>query len=232
MEERFRELISFIYLVLKNTDTRYRKLFCEILDKLSISEKEIKKANIKDKDLKDILKAISWQKKIKKSLKETEPPQKVKAYMDKIINKAKNKAKEFFLSHTLAGKDFSLKNITDTSFLIIASREYFKEDKRIKPTPENIYKFEFSTYYDRKKEWLTISFSTSFKVEESKIGDISETNLDIFDDLAKTLGFSCGPDPIENEKLVCLDAYVVEKETIYTGTCDVEWVKNIRSDVF
>jgi len=226
MAERINELLGFFHSVLDSADSEHRQAFREILDKLAVAGKDIKNLEVEDEKLKDILKAIYYNEKIKKALKGLEPPQKVKAYMDELVVEAKNKVKEFFSTSISGPKEIFIKEETETHFSLTAGRECFEEDTRILPTIENIYRFDFSGYYDKDKQDLKISFSVSFQVKESEISGISAVNLNIFDGLAKALGFSCEP----NDKNVYFNATVAENETFCDNTCNVEWVRNIKSE--
>jgi len=226
MAERINELLGFFHSALDSADSEHRQAFREILDKLAVAEKDIKNLEVEDEKLKDILKAIYYNEKIKKALKELEPPQKVRVYIDELVLEAKNKVKEFLSSsEPKAGKVF-IKDENDTHFSLTVGREYFEEDKRIIPTIENVYKFDFSGYYDKDKQELRVSFSTSFQVKEKEISDISAVNLNIFDSLAKALGFSCEP----SDKNAYFNATVAENETFCDNTCNVEWVKKIKKE--
>jgi len=226
MEEKFNELICFFNSVLESADSKHRLLFREILEKLAAEEKDIKKLKVEDEKLKDILKAIHYNEKIKKALKGLEPPQKVKIYTDELMLEAKSKVKEFFSSNTQEAKEAYIKEETDTYFSLTVDRKSFEEDRRIIPTIENVYRFDYSGCYDKDKQELKMSLTVSFQVKESEITGISAVNLNIFDGLAKALGFSCEP----SDKNVYFNATVAENETFCDNICNVEWVRNIKSE--
>ena len=224
MEEKFNELISFFNSVLESTDNKHRQLFREILEKLAVEEKDIKKLKVEDEKLKDILKAIYYNEKIKKALKEDEEPENVRQYMKDATEAAGKNVKDFFAGLTNNKDSWQLKNSHENVLDIIAARKLFKEDGRINPSIEGIYKFNFHCFYRKEQQSLEISIETMFAVKEEEIRNINSENMVIFDEFVTAIGFSAE----EAQKDVYFNATLSDSNIFYDQMCNIGWSKKIK----
>jgi len=220
---KHQELLAFFYSILEESSPESLSELGELLKILNVGKKELQKTKIKKGEFKDVLKAVFYNNKIKLALKESEPPQKTQEFIDKTIKEAIDKIREFFGQHKDKQPELRIKEDSGRSFTVEANRGFFVEDKRILPTVEGLYKFDFRCYYRKESQELEISLFTDLRVRESEISSITFSNITIFDDFARYLGFSSEPDV----KNVYFNAIFSEGELLYDNTCNIEWKRTI-----
>lgn len=216
---RYKELLSFFYLLLKKASKEKFLLFKEFLKDVKIKEGELRKVRIKDSSLREILQHITYSERLKKSLKKDTLPKKVKDYIEEFISKIEDNARRFFQAYKPGPKELSIKRDLPDRLTITASRRFFPEDDRILPDDKNVFNFELSFFWDKEKKSLSIDFSCWFEVKEESIPDFRSDNFTIFDKFVEALGLS------DFNKGVSFDAIYSEGETFYDNTCEVCWQK-------
>jgi|GEM_PF-3775503 len=221
MQERFKELLAFMQDLLSGISQEKLALFSDFLKETGINNSEIEKVKVEDKEYKEVLKSLSYDKKVKDALKESEPPEHIKEYIAKTIKEAKIKVKEFFEPHNPDKKALSIKDRFDQSFLVTVNRDFFEKDPRLSPSEENTYEFEFSCYYRKEKACLEITLYSQLAVKENEIPSVSTDNFTIFDKFARHLGLG------DADKSVQFSAIISGGEITYSYDCDAYWTKRI-----
>lgn len=217
---KYDPLLCFFYTALSRASRSHFQLFRDFLAELKIDEERIKKYKIKDEILLDILADIYYSKKIKKSLKEYEPPFHIREYIAGILAKLREKTKAFFAQFDSKQEEVSVKEEFGNHLYIKASRGYFMKDERLLPSEDDAYSFEWSAFYRKEAEFLELSFSTRFKVKEEEVPGMDSSNMTIFDKFVEHLGLVEGYD-----KSVQFDAVYSDGETLLNNTCEVYWLK-------
>jgi hypothetical protein len=217
---KYDPLLCFFYTALSRASKNHFQLFRDFLAELKIDEERIKKYKIKDEILLDMLADIYYSKKIKKSLKEYEPPLHIREYIAGILAKLREKIKEYFAKFDPAQDAVSVKEEFGNHVYIKAGRRYFLKDDRVLPSEDDAFSFEWSAFYRKEAERLEISFSTRFKVKEEEVPGMDSSNMTIFDKFAEHLGLAEGYD-----KSVQFDAIYSDGETLLNNTCEVYWLR-------
>lgn len=225
LEHKQKELLAFFYTLLEDASADSLMEFAELLALLGADKDEIRQIKVKDEGLKDALKAIACNRKIKQSLKEDEEPDNVSQYMKDAAEAVSKSAKEFFAGLTRDKDSWQIKNSYEGGLLdIIAARSIFKEDSRITPSIEDNYKFNFYCSYRKEKQDLEIGIWTTFAVREDEIRNVSSENMAIFDEFATALGFSAA----DAQKHVYFNARLSDGNIFYDQMCNIEWNKKIK----
>ena len=224
LEHKHKELLAFFYALLEEASVDSLMEFAELLALLDADKEEIRQIKVKNEGLKEALKAIVCNKKIKRALKEDEEPDNVYQYMKDATEAASKNAKDFFAGLTNNKDSWQLKNSHEGVLDIIAARKLFKEDSRINPSIEGIYKFNFHCFYRKEQQSLEISIETMFAVKEDEIRNVDSQNMVIFDELVAALGFSAA----DAEKNVSFNATLSDGNIFYDQTCNIGWNKKIK----
>jgi hypothetical protein len=220
MQEKHKELLVFMRDIVTGISEEKIELFSDFLKDIGTDEKDIAGVKVKDEAYKDVLKSLSYDKKVRAALLEAEPPDHIRESIEKTIKTLKEKAKEFFKSHN-AERKASIKDRLDNSFSITAERGLFERDNRIARSEDDAYAFEISCYYRKENKRIEITLHSQFKVEGDSITSVGSDNFTIFDELAEHLGFR------KADKSVQFNAIISDGEVSYNNDCDAYWTRHV-----
>jgi len=223
MDRKYDHLLSFFFNVLKEVSKENWELYAEFLEEVGVDGKRIQDTAIEDPDLKDVLKGIGYSKRIRKALKEFEPPNEVKSKVAAIMEKASKEVVTFFEPLNPGCEDVVSTAESDSYFDICVKRAFFKEDPRMAP-PDETYKFHFGCFYRKETDAMEVKLSVSVDVIEKEVMTVAPDNFTIFDEFAAALGFSSK----RGDKRVYFEAIVEGGVTYQDGSCNVEWARQIR----
>jgi len=218
------ELLAFIKDMLSDISKDKLSLFKGFLKDAGIKDSDMEGVKVEDDLLKDAIKSIQYDKKVKDALKQAEPPAHVNEYINKTIKDAKSKIEDFFKVNATSKKNFAINDRFDHSFSVTASRGFFDKDERIMPNEQDTYEFELSCYYRKEKPRLEITLYSQFKVKEDCVTSVGSDNFVLFDKFAQKLGFKAP------EKSVQFSAVISDGEVSYNNDCDAYWTKHINME--
>jgi hypothetical protein len=223
MDKKYGHLLAFFYNVLNGASRKSLPLYMEFLDEIKADKEKIQDEIIEDEDLKDVLKDIEYSKRIKKALKEFEPPDEAKDRVTAIMGEASKAIAVFFEPKNTEYEDVVLKAESDSYFDVFVKRKFFKEDPRM-ACPDDAYKFHFSCFYRKETGKVEVKLSVSVNVIEKEIMGMTSENFTVFDEFAAAMGFSNAI----NDKRVYFDAIIEEGVTYEDNPCNVEWRKDVK----
>lgn len=213
---RYSELITFFYTVLKKTSRKQMLLFKDFLKELNIAEDVFLRGKVKDKVFLDILKDIYYSKKLKRSLKEYEPPACGRKYINNLLRDAQEKSRGFFAGRH-AGPEEAVIVRESKKLTITASRRFFLRDERILPNEKDVFIFELTCSYHKSSTWITVDFSTRFGVQEGETPGMDTDSITLFDEFIQAIGFA------DVRKNAQFNAVYTDGQTIYDNECGVSW---------
>ena len=220
MDKELSELIVFMQQALGKISKEKLALFNGFLKSAGVNESGLEKIEVEDEALKDVLKSIYYDKKVKRALKSFEYPPEIQERISAITDEARKRAREYLLSRPPIERGFSIKE-TDHSFYLVASPGYFPQDERLRKVKDRKLSFHFDCYYVKEARKFDISFLTSVDVNDEQMRRINADNIDIFDELAQAVGFS---NRFEDcQKRVYFEAIYEEGDVTYFNPCRIEW---------
>ena len=75
MQEKHKELLVFMQDIVAGISAEKLELFSDFLKDIGIDAKDITGVKVKDEEYKDVLKSLSYDKKVRAALEDAEPPE-------------------------------------------------------------------------------------------------------------------------------------------------------------